>query len=118
MAQNPNPVSWIVVLLVACLMVMMALFLVATARAHDAKRGWAYDYDCCSDKDCAEIPEHQTPRVEPSGFRLHDGQFVEKNSSNRRDSKDHRWHRCDGHSTVGPVSVPFIRCLYVPNGGV
>jgi hypothetical protein len=116
--MNPNPVSWFVILLVAILLIVMGVFLTANALAHKAKRGWVYDYDCCSEKDCKEIPEDQTPKVTPQGFRLHDGQFVEKNASSRRDSKDHLWHRCDGAYTVGPVSVPFIRCLYVPNGGV
>jgi hypothetical protein len=69
-----------------------------------------YDGDCCSEKDCAEIPFVQTPRIVPGGYILHDGTWVGVDDKKRRDSKDARWHRCE-HPRFG------FRCLYVPNGG-
>jgi hypothetical protein len=91
-------------------------FMVPTL-AHEALSGWKYDSACCSEKDCYEIPVSKTPRITPHGYVMHDGTFVPKDSSRRRDSKDVRWHRCDGYTIAGPVAIPFVRCLYVPQGG-
>jgi hypothetical protein len=82
---------------------------------------WAhewYDPYCCDHRDCKPIPEEQTPRITREGFVLHDGHFIPKGSPSIRLSQDQRFHRCDGHMFGGPVQGSFVRCLYVPSGGV
>jgi len=98
------------------LLVVALIALPTISIAHEAPKGWAYDWMCCSDKDCHEIPAHQTPRVISSGYVLHDGEFIEKDSPKKRDSKDVFWHRCDVKDPFRMVA-PVLRCLYVPQGG-
>jgi hypothetical protein len=95
---------------------------VALAHAHQAPSGWAYDPECCSDLDCAPVPESAV--VEATGgysVRLAPGQhpmvrtplaaFLAHGDSRIRVSGDEHRHACVSSSGR-------LLCIYVQPGGV
>ncbi len=87
--------------------VLLCAFFVS-ASAHEAHKGWEYDADCCSDRDCFEIEAKGIKQV-PGGYELATGEFVAQ--SKVRQSKDEDYHLCR-HNRVGTIF-----CLYIPNPG-
>lgn len=90
----------------ACLtIILVALIGAATeAKSHE----W-YEWECCSDEDCAPYDEVNV-RVTPTGYRLHDGVVLGFHDKRVRPSRDWRYHRCD----LGGQ----LQCLYVPPGSM
>lgn len=96
----PNPWTWVDFTLVgtaaacalAALLAFFAIFLLVNpAGAHEADKGWSYPWECCHDKDCAEI---SGSRVKPvAGGYVIDGRFniAQKDV---RVSPDGRYHAC------------------------
>ena len=93
--------------------------------AHTAPSGWAYDRECCSDHDCAPVPD-ATITVTPAGFliTLAPGQHhmlpagaqplqqtIPFDSPRVRVSGDNQKHVC-----LSPVG--YVYCIYIPPGGV
>jgi hypothetical protein len=100
----------------------LLLLLCAPAAAHRAPSGWEYDQACCSDLDCAPVPESAV--VEATGgyiVRLVPGQhpmvraplaaFLAHGDSRIRVSGDEHRHACVSGSGR-------LLCIYVPPGGV
>lgn len=95
--------------------ILWATFLaIGYAGAHEAPAGWAYDMDCCSDKDCRPLSliEVNSIRQTPEGYQATLDGFaapVVFYQNKIRPSKDQYFHGCVGSSGVG-------YCLYVPLG--
>lgn len=84
--------------------------LLSTAQAHEAPSGWHYDAACCSNQDCSELPENQTPKpLDGGNWQLTTGEIVER--SKVKFSPDGKYHLCRFSSTGGVI------CLYVPPQG-
>jgi hypothetical protein len=90
---------------------MVGLFLLVMHRValpHNAPRGWQYDAECCSDRDCAPID--YAPKPLPGGsFLLPTGEVVERGRV--KWSRDEHYHLCRSPNTGQ------IYCLYVPPQG-
>ena len=102
-------------------LVLALLVIPPAAFAHTAPSGWAYDRDCCSDMDCAPVPDSAvreatggySVRLVPGGHPLVSAPmsaFVAHGSPALRVSGDDRRHVCVSHGRV--------LCVYVPPGGV
>jgi hypothetical protein len=94
------------------------------ALAHMAKSGWAYDADCCSDRDCAEQPDEMFEEV-PGGWLIKPSGVVVPHNSvtypKDKMSKDEHFHLCTGADMLGhgagdPASKS-VYCLYRPPFG-
>ena len=91
------------------LMCVAALLFSSVALAHNAPRGWAYDLECCSDRDCAPIPAKGIQALPDGSYVLPTGEVVEKSKIKR--SQDEEYHLC---RLPGGT---HIFCLYVPPFG-
>jgi hypothetical protein len=85
----------------------VALFASVAAFAHDTGKGWSYPWDCCSDRDCAEI-EPTRVRPAPGGY-LVDGRFHVRQSEVRY-SPDGHYHACFPNPDT-------LRCFFAPPSG-
>lgn len=101
---------------------ILALAALATcAEAHEAPSGWRYDAICCSNRDCAEIPDHAV-QERPDGYHVTlrpEEHFMVRagtvfretraySHGRLRDSPDGRFHAC-----INSYTQKLI-CLYVP----
>ncbi len=88
---------------------LMAAFLLQV-RSHEAPSGWKYPLECCSDRDCRELTEAETPKPLDGGdWRLVTGEIVPR--SKVKFSPDGLYHLCRG------VNGGMIFCLFVPPMG-
>ena len=85
------------------------LCLIKAAGGHDAPRGWSYDQECCSDRDCAPIPAKGIQALPDGSYMLPTGEVVGKEKIKR--SQDEEYHLC---RLPGGT---HIFCLYVPPFG-
>jgi len=92
---------WLLYLLSAALLVAFML----NAKAHS----W-YDFDCCSDNDCAPLSPDDVATT-PQGYRIKGTWTVPYSAPQIRPSRDHDYHLCE-------YPKGTVRCLYVPAGGV
>ena len=89
--------------IIAALFVL--LFNVERVFGHEAPSGWMYPMECCSNNDCAEMPEGDTPKPLAGGdWLLKTGEVVPR--SKVKWSPDGRYHLC----RMGEL----IFCLFVP----
>lgn len=72
-------------------------------------QGWTYPLNCCSGKDCREIPRSWV-RETPDGWRLPNGNVVAYNDARKRNSPDGEYHWC----TVNGDFKGNTICLFVP----
>jgi hypothetical protein len=98
-----------------CILLLAALSIPFATLAHNAPSGWAYPYECCSDKDCEVLPLERVT-VEPDGYHLPNGAVVAHNKI--RYSPDGRYHWCR-YGGTGSLIRPSGQqvCLWVPGGG-
>ena len=87
--------------------VALLIIAVAPALAHDTGKGWAYPWECCSDKDCEEISETRAKPVQ--GGYLIDGKHHVPQSQVRH-SPDGRYHACFPQPDV-------LKCFWAPPSG-
>lgn len=85
---------------------------------------WHYDAYCCSNKDCAPIPDTAVT-TQKNGYliQLNPGDhpmikttmqyFVPFNSDKIKESQDTRFHAC-----ITLYEPENMRCFYIPPGGV
>lgn len=94
--------------------VLLAILLAAPSagRAHEAPSGQAYSLECCSNKDCAPLPDGAV-RIVPGGYQVED-EFVAQNDERIRPSTDGAYHTCRFHPLHAGTR---IRCFYVPPSG-
>ena len=89
------------------LVAVLMLCLSHVAFAHQAPSGWTYDATCCSNRDCAELPEAETPKPLDGGdWRLTTGEIVPRDKV--KFSPDGKFHLCRWNATGA------VLCLYVP----
>jgi hypothetical protein len=55
--------------LAAIAFIIVAGIIWSEARAHEAPSGWSYPVQCCSNRDCAEIPASRV-KESPQGYRV------------------------------------------------
>ena len=58
-----NERAFSVLMIIIGLALIELVILTSNARAHSAKSGWVYPYNCCSSVDCSEIPKHTVKQV-------------------------------------------------------
>ncbi len=89
----------------AVLAILAMAFLLSPARSHS----W-YPHECCSDRDCAEMPEADTPKpLDGGSWLLKTGEIVPRDRV--KWSPDGHYHICrwGANNTV--------LCLFVPPQG-
>lgn len=95
---------------VAFTAILGSLVAISSARAHVAPSGWAYPYQCCSDRDCQ--PVHGTKITEgPDGYVVQDtGEIIGYQDPRLKNSPDGEFHLCavPGNAKSGAI------CLFVP----
>lgn len=94
-----------------CIWALSAAFAPCTASAHQAPLGWAYDYACCSDKDCRPVPNAEVN--EGQGGYSYRGQSIPYGDRRIRQSGDEHFHVC----TVAGKPDGRVLCLYEPVRG-
>jgi hypothetical protein len=93
--------------------VAVLVALCGTAGAHQAPSGWAYDYLCCSNRDCREISASQV-RESPDGYVIaFTGETLAYDDRRIRNAPDGRYHWCECRACKDSPT----RCLYVPHRG-
>jgi hypothetical protein len=90
---------------------MLALLALAVpASAHDAPKGWAYPFSCCSGYDCREVGKRAISE-RPEGYVIvGTGEIVGYQDKRLRESPDGEYHWC---SVAGANDGRTI-CLFVP----
>jgi len=84
------------------------------ADAHDAPTGWSYGLDCCSNRDCGEVPAEWIIES-PDGVRIvPTGELIPYDDKRIKDSPDGRTHWCRPPGIPDPRTI----CVYVPSKGV
>jgi hypothetical protein len=125
--QSSSPIkialTTLVVAAISCLFVVV--FLVATARAHEAiptasqPLGWTYPWSCCSGMDCRVIGDtNSTDRVHvieaEDGYRFTTStEVIPYNDKKIKESPDGLFHWC----TKGGKDDSDTICLFVPPKG-
>ena len=80
------------------------------AEGHDAPKGWAYPFACCSGYDCREVPKKAIGEG-PKGYVIEGtGEVVPYKDVRLHDSPDGEYHWC---SVDGADNTRTI-CLFVP----
>ena len=96
-------------LTLAVIAAALFLALVKASGGHEAPRGWQYDQECCSDRDCKPIPAKGIQALPNGAYALPTGEVVDKSRIKR--SQDEEYHLC---RLAGGT---HIFCLYVPPFG-
>ncbi len=103
---------------------IFGILITAPGYAHHAPKGWEYDYDCCSDRDCTHVDPTAIEEVSGGWIIRASGVFVKQGSTTypkHKWSKDMDYHVCTGddqkgHKAGDPASLRVF-CLYVPQPG-
>lgn len=81
-----------------------------SAVAHEAKSGWMYPPDCCSNRDCRELPgEFVTEQKQGYAIKLN-GEHLAYFDSRIRPSPDGVYHWCSAYGRDDTRTI----CLFVP----
>lgn len=101
--------------------VVLALWLIAGASAHQSPSGWQYPVECCSNEDCQAIPHHAV-EITPTGYRvtLRPGEHAMSPAGGQWDlardvakpSPDGQYHIC-----ILPRSQ-WVMCFFAPLMGM
>jgi len=97
----------IVLWAVGVLVLLIIVWGIGEAMAHDAAMGWSYPWECCHDHDCTEISADRV-HTSPSGYVI-DGHIVVPQSEVRQ-SPDGRYHACF-------PKPDKLRCFFAPPTG-
>lgn len=118
-------------LVVAFLIVMAMLLGSVRAKAHKAPTGWEYDYDCCSRRDCSELPT-EAVQITDAGYvvtvtpemnnqiKAPRTYTIAYTATGMRESKDGKYHIClrpEYANNAGEVFGGGVICFYVPPQG-
>ncbi|WP_245451147.1 hypothetical protein [Borborobacter arsenicus] len=88
---------------------LACLLVIPQAWGHAAPSGWAYPYQCCSDRDCHPVHGHVTEG--PSGYVIEDtGEIVGYGDPRLKNSPDGEFHLCAPNGSAKPRAI----CLFVP----
>jgi len=105
-----NPLSHTRVAILPSVALLSVAFFQFPAYAHEAKSGWTYPLECCSNRDCREVPaENITQR--PDGYHIaQTGERVGYTDPRVRDSPDGVYHWCSADGANNTRTI----CLFVP----
>jgi hypothetical protein len=127
-------------LLIACVIgalfalalgLMVALMWANSAKAHSAPTGWEYDYDCCSNKDCSELPS-EAVQITDNGYvvtvtpdmnnqiKATRTYTIAYTATGLRESKDGEYHIClrpEYANNAGEIFGGGVICFYIPPQG-
>jgi hypothetical protein len=105
-----NPLERVRVLLLPSVALLSTVLIQFPAAAHHAKSGWAYPLECCSNKDCREVPaENITERTDGYVIAM-TGERVGYSDPRVRDSPDGVYHWCSADGANDTRTI----CLFVP----
>lgn len=83
---------------------------IGLARAHEARSGWAYPRECCSGRDCREVPAEALEPT-PQGWRIRaTGEIWPYERT--LPFGDGRWHICQ----IGGRPDGKALCVFAPGG--
>lgn len=78
--------------------------------AHEAKSGWMYPVECCSNRDCREVAAELISE-RPEGYLIRlTGEQIAYSDSRIRHSPDGVYHRCSAQGRDDTRTI----CLFVP----
>ena len=115
----------------AALVVAATLLGSMPAKAHKAPTGWEYDYDCCSNKDCSELPSEAvqitdagyvvtvTPEIN-NQIKAPRTYTIAYTATGMRESKDGKYHIClrpEYANNAGEIFGGGVICFYIPPQG-
>lgn len=104
MRYAPRP-SFPLATLAAC-----AMAVASAAGAHEAKSGWPYPAECCSDQDCREVAAELISEM-PEGYRIQlNGELLAYTDRRIRHSPDGVYHWCSARGRNDTRTI----CLFVP----
>lgn len=107
MLNTSRPRFAIVICAATC---ALAAALPSPARAHDAKSGWMYPLDCCSDRDCREVAAELISE-RPEGYVIElNGEQIAHSDKRIRQSPDGVYHWCSARGRDDTRTI----CLFVP----
>lgn len=99
------------VVAIAFAVIVVLVWLIELARAHDAPSGWTYPIACCSGFDCREEASIAV-RETAEGYRIvSTGEVIPYQDRRVRDSPDGLWHACWRGARFDEGRVI---CLFVP----
>lgn len=80
------------------------------SNAHEAKSGWMYPADCCSDRDCREVAAELISE-RPEGYLIElNGEKLAYSDARIRHSPDGVYHWCSAQGRDDTRTI----CLFVP----
>ncbi|MCR4264682.1 hypothetical protein [Nitratireductor sp. ZSWI3] len=92
------------------LLPLTALVLAVPVSAHEAPSGWNYPMECCSNRDCQQIPANDVIERSEGYLVKPTGETLSYTDSRLRKSPDGVYHLC----AVKRVSNLHTICLFVP----
>jgi hypothetical protein len=90
----------------------LAAALVLAGLSPAGAHGW-YDPACCSNRDCAPIPNTEVEWTPKGWHVIGEDRYFGHGDWGFRRSEDTGWHRCEF-----PLGSGRTRCLYVPDPGL
>ena len=124
-------VTFAIALPVAGAAAALILFPVNRALAHSAPTGWEYDYDCCSNRDCSELPS-EAVQITDNGYVVTVTPAMNKQikatrtytiaytATGMRESQDGKYHIClrpEYANNAGEIFGGGVICFYIPPQG-
>ena len=89
---------------------VLAAGLPSLSSAHDAKSGWMYPVDCCSNRDCREVAAELISERPEGYFIKLNGERLAYSDSRIRQSPDGIYHWCSAQGRDDTRTI----CLFVP----
>lgn len=103
--------TWLMAVAAGAVLVIAAA---GVARAHDAPTGWSYGIECCSLKDCSEVPADWIVEDAAGVHIVPTGEVIAYSDARLKQSKDEAFHWCRPPGVSNPKTI----CLYRPDRGV
>lgn len=105
-----NPLACLRFLLLPSVTLLSIALFQFPAAAHQSISGWAYPLECCSNKDCREVPaENITERTDGYIISM-TGERVGYSDPRIRNSPDGVYHWCSANGESNSRTI----CLFVP----
>lgn len=89
---------------------LLALAVATIARAHDAPAGWSYAKNCCSNRDCGQIPADWIKEGRLGVTVTATGELIRWGDARILESPDGMVHWCRPPDNPQPRTI----CLYLP----
>lgn len=106
------PLQYLSVIAGAAAFALTASFAPAS-NAHEAKSGWPYPADCCSDRDCREVAAELISESQSGYLIALNGERLAHTDARIRPSPDGVYHWCSAQGRDDTRTI----CLFVPPNG-